>query len=122
MIKKIKNKAIFDYDAQSDVLYVYTKEIKYKESMDLGDIILDIGEKGMVKGIVILDASKKFKLDKYDLKHVKKLSVEVKITSDVIKLKITIGVIKRSKEIEKFATAKGLNDIGLPSDVACMEC
>ena len=99
MIKEIKNKAIFDYDAQSDVLYVYTKGIKYKESMDLGDIIVDIGEKGVVKGIVILDASKKFKLDKYDLKHVKKLSVEVKITSDVIKLKITIGVIKRSKEV-----------------------
>ncbi len=121
-MKKIENKAIFDYDAQSDVLYVYTKGIKYKESMDLGDIILDIGEKGHVKGVVILDASKKFNLDKYDLRHVKKLSCGIEITPDVVKLKITIGVIKRNKEIEKFATTKGLNDIGLPSDVVCMEC
>ncbi len=121
-IEKVIKHGIFDYDAQSDVLYVYLQGIKYKESIDLGDIIIDIGENGDFKGIVILDASRKFKLNKYDLKHIKKLIAEIEINPDVIKLKITISVLKRNKEIERFTTAKGLNDISLPSGVVCVEC
>ncbi|EHP88523.1 DUF2283 domain-containing protein [Methanotorris formicicus] len=120
--KEIKGEAGLDYDAETDALYVYAKDIKYVESIDLDDIILDIGENGIIKGIEILDASKKFKLNKYDLKHIKKLIAEIEITPDVIKLKITISVLKRNKEIERFTTAKGLNDISLPSGVVCVEC
>ena len=120
--KEIKGEAGLNYDAETDALYVYAKDIKYVESIDLDDIILDIGENGIIKGIEILDASKKFKLNKYDLKHIKKLIAEIEITPDVIKLKITISVLKRNKEIERFTTAKGLDDISLPSGVVCVEC
>ena len=113
---------IFDYDIEADALHIYAKDIKYIESIDLGDIILDIGENGLIKGIEILNASKNFKLNKYDLKHIKKLTAEIKITPDIIKLKITISVLKRNKEVERFTTAKGLNDISLPSGVVCVEC
>ena len=125
-MNKLKNqfegKAGLRYSAETDILYVYAKDIKYIESIDLGDIILDIGENGLIKGIEILNASKNFKLIKYDLKHIKKLTAEIKITPDIIKLKITISVLKRNKEVERFTTAKGLNDISLPSGVVCVEC
>ncbi len=121
-IKRVEKAAVFDYDAQSDVLYVYLEGVKYLESVDFGDIILDIGENNILKGIVILDASKKFKVNKYDLKHVQKLSAEIRTTPDIIKLKITVSILKRNKEIEKYATARGLNDVSLPTGIVCMEC
>ncbi|MEO2117444.1 MAG: DUF2283 domain-containing protein [Methanocaldococcus sp.] len=54
-MNKLKNKfegeAGLRYSSETDILYVYAKDIKYIESIDLGDVILDIGENGIIKGI-----------------------------------------------------------------------
>ncbi|UXM85431.1 DUF2283 domain-containing protein [Methanococcus aeolicus] len=120
--KQIKGEADLNYDAKTDALYVYAKDVKYVESIDLNDVILDIGEDGIIKGIEILNVSKKFHVDKYDLKHIKKLNAEIEITPDIITIKITISILKRNKTVEKQTFAKGLNDISLDSGIVSMEC
>jgi uncharacterized protein YuzE len=120
--RQIKGEAGLNYDADADALYVYAKNIKYVESIDLNDVILDIGENGVIKGIEILDVSKKFHIDKYDLKHIKKLNAKIEITSDIITIKISIVVLKRNRTVERQTIAKGLNDMHLASGVVSMEC
>jgi uncharacterized protein YuzE len=120
MIINLNNK---DYDFENDVLYIYTNEGKYGESVDLDDVILDIGEDGNIIGIEILDASKIFKVDKYDLlKNLIKFEAVIKITKDVIKLNMKLEVLKRNKEIVRESTIKGLNYNGLNEgemEIAC---
>ena len=120
MIINLNNK---DYDFENDVLYIYTDEGEYNESIDLDDVILDIEKNGKIIGIEILDASKMFKVDKYDLlKNLIKFEAVIKITKDVIKLNMKLEVLKRNKEIVKESTVKGLNYTGLNEgemEIAC---
>ena len=51
--KKVK----FDYDDENDILYVYTGD-KAKESVSVGDVVIDLSE-GKIVGVEILDARKK---------------------------------------------------------------
>ena len=101
----------------------YTDEGEYNESIDLDDVILDIEKNGKIVGIEILDASKMFKVDKYDLlKNLIKFEEVIKITKDVIKLNMKLEVLKRNKEIVKESTVKGLNYTGLNEgemEIAC---
>ncbi|AEH07216.1 DUF2283 domain-containing protein [Methanothermococcus okinawensis] len=102
-----------DYDFENDDLFVYKKGAKSKMTIDLDDVLLDFDNKGIV-GMEILDASKIFKVDKYDLlKNLIKFEAVIKITKDVIKLNMKLEVLKRNKEIVRESTIKGLNYNGL---------
>jgi len=120
MIINLNNK---DYDFENDILYLYTSEGKYKESIDLNGAILDIGQDGKIRGIEIMDISKRFNVDKYDLlKNLVKFEAVIKITKDVIKLNMKLEVLKRNKEIVKESTVKGLNYTDLNEgemEIAC---
>jgi uncharacterized protein YuzE len=111
-----------DYDMKNDSLYIYTKGKKYKGSLDLGDIIIDFSEDGSPKGIEILDASKKFKIPKYDLKNIVSFKSLIEITKDVIKIEMKIVVLRRNRKVEKSIVAKGLNDMNLAEGMATMTC
>jgi uncharacterized protein YuzE len=107
MIINLNNK---DYDFENDILYLYTSEGKYKESIDLNGAILDIGQDGKIRGIEIMDISKRFNVDKYDLlKNLIKFEVVIEITKDIIKLNMRLGILKRNQGIIKESTVKGLN-------------
>ena len=120
MIINLNNK---DYDFENDILYLYTSEGKYKESIDLNGAISDIGQDGKIRGIEIMDISKRFNVDKYDLlKNLIKFEAVIKITKDVIKLNMKLEVLKRNKEIVRESTIKGLNYNGLNEgemEIAC---
>jgi len=111
-----------DYDMRNDSLYIYTKERKYKGSLDLEDIIIDISEDGEIIGIEILDASKKFKIPKYGLKNIVSFKSIIEITKDVIKINMKIAVLRRNKKVEKSIIAKGLNEMNLAEGVMAMTC
>ncbi len=111
-----------DYDFENDDLFIYKKGAKSKETLDLDDVLLDFDNEGIV-GIEILDASKMFKVDKYDLlKNLIKFEAVIKITKDVIKLNMKLEVLKRNKGIVRESTLKGLNYTGLNEgkmEIAC---
>lgn len=103
-----------DYDAQNDSFFVYSKEAKYKSSIDLGDIILDIDEDNSIMGVEILGASLKFGISKYDVQHYRRLNVTIEITEKVIDVKLTLSFLKRNTEVSRFTEASAINSISLP--------
>ncbi|WP_094228462.1 DUF2283 domain-containing protein [Methanolobus psychrotolerans] len=112
--RRIKREAASDYDVQNDSFFAYSKDVKYKSSIDIDGIILDIGEDNSIMGIEILDASKKFGISKYDVQHYKKLNVQMDISPKVIDLKMTMRVGKRNAEVLREAAASALNIMNLP--------
>ncbi len=112
-----------DYDMRNDSLYIYTKGKRYKGSLDLGDIIIDIiSEDGDIMGIEILDASKKFKIPKYELKNIISFKIVIEITKDIVKINMKIVVLRRNKKVEKSIIVKGLNEMNLAEGTVAMTC
>ena len=60
-------KVKIDYDYENDSLLVYKEGRKSKKTLDLDDILIDFDESGDVVGIEMLNASKLFNVDKFDL-------------------------------------------------------
>jgi len=71
---------IFLYNKTDDILSVEkkTKTSKVKGSIDIGDVILDISNKGTVIGIELLKASKNVGLSKDILSKIEKIHFNVK--------------------------------------------
>lgn len=92
---------VWDYDFENDSLFFHSTGIKYKFSIDLGDIILDIDEDGTPIGAEILDASEVFGVPKASLK-------------ETLEITLNIVVISRNKSVEKRAASRGINDVNLP--------
>lgn len=113
---------VFDYDFESDSLLFNNQNIDYESSVDLGDIILDIGVNGIPVGAEMLHASKLFGVSKIALKNCQNLKAEISISKDTIKVEITISVLSRSRMIEKVVASQGINDINVPSAQIAMAC
>lgn len=105
---------IADYDIQNDSFFTYTKEMKYKSSIDIDGIVLDIAEDNSIMGIEIMDFSNRFDISKYDAQHYKSLSVEVTITEQSIVVEITLRVLKRNAEVSHITEASAINSMNLP--------
>ena len=86
------------YDKVEDILYL-GKEGKVKFSIDLalpsGDIVIDIGFDGLVKGLEIFNASKFFSLMQEELKKVK--SAELKIVYSPSYVAVSISLDAKNK-------------------------
>lgn len=116
----IHRKGTWDYDPENDSIFLYAADAKYEYSIDLGDMILDIGNDNSIAGIEILDASLLFGLPKEDLKNTVKFHAEIIISKETIKVNICMGVASQDKEIEKCTTALGINDMNLPAGTTAM--
>lgn len=103
-----------DYDAQNDSFFVYSKEAKYKSSIDLDDIILDIDEDNSIMGVEILDISAKFGISKYDVQNYRRLDVTIEITEKIIDVQLTLSFLKRNAEVSRVTEASAINSMNLP--------
>ncbi|MGB9929828.1 MAG: DUF2283 domain-containing protein [Methanosarcina sp.] len=112
---------VWDYDFQNDSLFFHSSGIKYKSSIDLGDIILDLGEDCTPIGAEILDASEVLGVPKASLKEPIKFSAVIKISEETIEIIVSIVVISRNRNVEKIAASQGVNDINLPVGQVVME-
>jgi uncharacterized protein YuzE len=121
-MKEIKFKPV-DYDPLVDSLFVSVPDRKYEYSVMLGDdVILDFGklpgrEKLDIVGFEILNASEKFGIKKYLLKNIRKLRAEIKVSEEMVKLKIEICVVQRRRERLQSKILEASN-VGIPSMVA----
>lgn len=109
----------YDYDFENDSLFFNRNGVQLESSVDLGNIILDMGVDGSPVGFEILHASKMFNVPKTAIRNFHEMSAEIHITKETIEIKITISVLLRNRETPKIAISHGINDINLqPSQMA----
>ena len=104
----------FDYDFENDTIFFYGTDKKYKTSIDIDNIILDVGEDNSAIAIEILDASKKFKVPKSDLSNILHFNAEISVSKETIKVIMKLVIKKRNGLVNKFTEACGLNNNDLP--------
>jgi uncharacterized protein YuzE len=113
-VSPISNLSKFDYDFENDTIFFYGTDKKYKTSIDIDDIILDVGEDNSAIAIEILDASKKFNVPKSDLSNILHFNAEISVSKETIKVIMKLVIKKRNGLINKFMEACGLNNNYLP--------
>jgi uncharacterized protein YuzE len=104
----------YDYDLENDTIFFYGTNKKYKTSVDIDDVIVDISEDGFMMAIEILDASRKFNVQKSDLSNVQYFNAEIRINEETIKITMELKILKRNGLINKSIEAIGINDMNLP--------
>jgi uncharacterized protein YuzE len=113
---------VIDYDFENDSLLFNHQGTQYESSIDLGDIILDIGVDGLPVGLEILHASKIFNVQKSAIKNFQKFRAEILISEQTIEIKYAISMILRNHKTEKIAVSRGINDVNVPSAQIAMVC
>ena len=71
----------YDYDIENDNIFFYNDSGKYEFSVDIDGIIFDIDENNHIMAIEILDASKKIKSSKSDLRDINCFDINVIINN-----------------------------------------
>ena len=108
-----------DYDPVVDSLFVSVPDRQYKYSIMVGDdLILDFGmlpgrDKMDVVGFELLEASKKFGVDKYVLRNIKGLHAEISVNEKWVKLKLSIVAFQHKKERKSDKILEVVNS-GIP--------
>lgn len=113
---------VWGYDFETDTLFFRDKKIKYHSSLDIGDLILDIGDDESPIGVELLNASKNFGANKVILMSIKDLKVDINISKDAIEVKITVYVESRNAKVEKVVVSHGINDVNLRAGQTAMAC
>jgi uncharacterized protein YuzE len=116
-VSQISNFSKFDYDFENDTIFFYGTDKKYKTSIDIDDIILDVSEDNSAIAIEILDASKKFSVPKSDLSSILHFNAEICVSKETIKVVMKLVIKKRNGLINKFTEAWGLNNNNLPVSI-----
>lgn len=70
--------------------------------------------------IEILDASKRIKLAKEDMRNIRYFEALIEVGEENIKLTMKMGISKRNKLIDTDLNALGLNSMNLPVSIQGM--
>ena len=108
-----------NYDPVVDSLFVSVPDRRYRYSIMVGnDIILDFGtfpdeSELKVVGFELLDASKKFGVDKYVLRNIKRLHAEIRVNEEWVTLRLSLIAVQHKRERESSRTLEVANS-GVP--------
>ena len=97
-IQNQAKKAIVDYDAKEDILFL-SRGKKIKDSLDLGNIILDFDQNDNVAGVEILNASKTLSFSKKLLSHIQKAMMKVMYRSSSILIIFKIMALDLTEKV-----------------------
>jgi hypothetical protein len=86
------------------------------------NIILDFNTDQSLKGVEILNASKKFGVSKYALKSLHKINLDLDISEEKIELNISLVLRIRNKPTPKEITAEDINEFNIPAGTMTMSC
>jgi len=113
---------VFDYDFDNDSLLFNNQSVEYESSIDLGNIILDMGVDGTPIGAEILHASKLFKVPKSALRDYHSFRAVIHISKDTIEINLTLTVFMRNHMTERTAISQVTNDVNIPSSQVALVC
>lgn len=120
-MEKVKERKFrpVDYDPLVDSLFVTVPNRRYEHSIMVGDgLIIDLGrlpdrDTLDIVGFEILDASKKFGVDKYVLGNVKGLHAEITVTEEWIRVVVSLVLVHHRKEKKRSRILEVAN-LGIP--------
>lgn len=110
------------YDFETDSLFFRDKSIKYHSSIEMGDLILDLGIDGLPIGVELLNASKNFNISKFMMKGIESFNITIDVSETEIKVTIKAFVKLRNTKVEKVSVSHGVNDINLQAGQTAMAC
>ena len=93
-------KKLISYDLDCDILFIhngYDADEKFKGNFDIGDIVLDVSNKGKVRGIEVMNASEYLQLNTDVLNHLTDFEFQV----DQYKNRIGITLVLIADQIKK---------------------
>ncbi|MDY6788506.1 MAG: DUF2283 domain-containing protein [Candidatus Nanohaloarchaea archaeon] len=102
------------YDSEHDILYINRGE-KVKESLEIGDMVVDLSYDGKVAGLEILNASKTIseltgiQVSDNNLRNIEKADLDTVKKGEHLFIVLKIAFRKEEKLIEKSI------DVNLPS-------
>ncbi|RNI15792.1 DUF2283 domain-containing protein [Methanohalophilus sp. RSK] len=105
----------WDYDSLNDSFFAFSKGVQYKSSIEIDGVLLDVGMDNSIVGIEILDAAKRFGISKYDMKNLKQIRADIKVSEESINIKLLLEVSKRNRELPLKLSITGANEMKLPS-------
>jgi uncharacterized protein YuzE len=112
-----------DYDFENDNLFFNNRKSNFDISIDLGDVIIDIGEDGVPIGVELLNASKHLNVSKIVLRNdIKVVEANIEISEKEIEVKISVFVEIRNKRTEMVSVLCGVNDINLQPSQTAVVC
>ena len=95
MAKEIKT---IDYDSESDILFISNNE-KVKNSIEIGDFVLDINPGNLIGGVEIIDASTNIGIEKNFLEKIKNIKMSVNYSTTSASILLVITFTKENKEV-----------------------
>ena len=111
-----------DYDYENDSLFFFVKGAEYSHSLNLDNIILDFNSDQSLKGVEILNASKKFGVPKHALRNPNQMVLDLDVSEEKIDLKISLVLRIRNKPTPKAITAADINEFNIPAGTMTMSC
>lgn len=95
MAKQIKR---IDYDVENDIFFMSNGE-KVKNSIDVGDFILDVSQDNLICGLEIMDASENLGVSKDVLNDINNMKMSVNYKTNHVYVLLMINFRKEDKEI-----------------------
>ena len=86
------------------------------------NIILDFNSDQSLKGVEILNASKKFGVPKHALRNPNQMVLDLDVSEEKIDLKISLVFRIRNKPTPKAITAADINEFNIPAGTMTMSC
>lgn len=107
---------IKNYDHECDALLLkYDGDYNYGYSLELAEnVIVDFDSEGVPCAFEFLNASKLFGFDKSSLMNIKKINVNISITSKLIELSTFIVVLVHNKDVSNSLQNSLANNVNLP--------
>jgi len=87
-----------NYDKEEDILFFSMKR-KVKASIDIGDFIIDIDNKGFVSGIEILNASENLNISQRKLENMQNALMNVTYKPKYVYISLVIKFKDKEKDI-----------------------
>jgi uncharacterized protein YuzE len=88
------------YDYANDILYFKIKNRNYAESLEFGNIIVDIDDQQFITGIRILDASTVLRIPKYGLNNIQEFAFTSRFDREQITVQLNFSCALRNKMIQ----------------------
>lgn len=112
----------WNYDLETDIFFFRDKSQKYYFSIEIGDLVLDLGIDGSPIGVELLNASKNFGVSKLLLNGITSFKSLVTISKTDIEVTITVSATFRNANVEKVSVSRGINDMNLQAGQIAMAC
>jgi uncharacterized protein YuzE len=111
----LKGKGEWDYDYRYDTLFFKVKDRKYRNSLEMGNLVVDIDSENFVVGLQIFSASKFLGIPKLHLREDVQFQLNAKIDKGIIQVSLAFNIKIRNHIIQKNPIFVQPNTEGLPN-------